>query len=80
MLSRPDCRFDQSDIQSVGRVSIFEDPITGSQPISVLDGSDQFEQFGYFVSFDFWNSKNVLIVSAISASTWLSFEIIDCRG
>ena len=51
-----------TDIQSVGRVYVFRSLTL----LQILEGKQEFEQFGFSVKIAVWNGENVAIVSSVS--------------
>ena len=61
--SRQNCTHDRADLQSVGRVAVYDLPLgERTVPSSVLFGTESFTQFGYNVKEDVDN--NVLAIQA----------------
>ncbi len=52
---------DDADIQSVGRVYLFKYP--SNQPITILNGTENFEQFGYDLDL---SKKSLIAVSSVT--------------
>ena len=63
---RPDCQYDEADIQAVGRVELFRSGSLGT-PITGIIGSNQFEQIGYHVTVAEFNGNDVIAVSSASS-------------
>jgi len=70
VIRSPDCRYDRSDVQSVGKTTMFRSRAS-SQSAATLIGTDDFEQLGFHVQVARYDGQDVVIVAAGTAGACL---------
>ena len=71
-LTRENCDFNEDDIQAVGKVYVFDLPLT-EDPISTVTGETELEQLGFDNVIIGENDDNILLVSAPTAGKKMQF-------
>ena len=75
IFKRPSCSISQDDKQSVGRVYLYKYP--NSNPVAVLTGESEFDQFGYSFDLSIQNKKMVIAVASVSKESKLEGKTLS---